>query len=136
AAEAFRRQQGVAVEPTRAQQVAGVRFAEPDQPLAVDPGEPQCQGAGSFAGEGESARPRWCSASATAEFESAFESARRYARPDASRMSVETPWPEAVTPPSSSSTVTSPRASGPPVTALTWYSFNRPSWPTAALIAL
>ena len=36
---------------------------------------------------------------------------------------------------SSSSTVTSPSASRPPVTADTWYSRSRASWPTAALIA-
>ena len=41
----------------------------------------------------------------------AFDSARTYARPPASRMSVETPWPEPVTPPTSSTTEVSPSAS-------------------------
>src|SRR5437667_2972205 len=45
-------------------------------------------------------------------------------------------WPDARKPFSSSSTVTSPNASRPPVTALTWNSFRRASCPVAALIAL
>src|SRR4051794_35760233 len=51
-------------------------------------------------------------------------------------MSVDTPWPLARLPSSSSSTVVSPSASRPPVTALTWYSLSRASRPVAALSAL
>src|SRR3954467_6111745 len=50
-------------------------------------------------------------------------------------MSVATPWPLADTPPSSSTTLVSPSASWPPVTASTRNSRSRASLPVAALIA-
>ena len=50
-------------------------------------------------------------------------------------MSVETPWPEPVTPPTSSTTEVSPSASWPPVTASTRNSRSFASIPVAALIA-
>src|SRR3954462_14799435 len=50
-------------------------------------------------------------------------------------MSVATPCPEAVRPPSSSTTLVSPSASWPPVTASTRNSRRRASSPVAALIA-
>jgi hypothetical protein len=50
-------------------------------------------------------------------------------------MSVATPWPAAVWPPTSRTTEVSPSASWPPVTASTRNSRSRASTPVAALIA-
>ena len=77
---ALRGEQGVGVDPVRAQEQwrVGERAApEADQALAVEPGEVAlAYGAGWVSGRCSSER-RWCSASATGEFASAFESARR-----------------------------------------------------------
>ena len=75
-------------------------------------------------------------ASATAcTLRSAFESARTYACAAASMMSVDTPWPAADWPASSSTTLASPSASWPPVTASMRNSRSRASRLVAALIA-
>ena len=64
-----------------------------------------------------------------------FDSARTYAVPAASMMSVATPWPEADWPSNSSTTEDSPSASWPPVTASTRNTRSCASMPVAALIA-
>src|SRR5262245_22257337 len=127
---ALGRQQRKALEPAALDQARRVRqrtCAEPDQALAVDPGEV-------VAAYGRAAF-RLASAASAGAAASAFESARRYARPDASSVSVETLWPDTSRPPCSTSTDTSPSASVSAVTAATWYSFKTPEIPVAALIA-
>src|SRR5919199_3758191 len=103
----------------------------------VDAPERRLEGHGPAQGVASSAGRAVTGGSSTAirALRTAFEIARTYAIPAASRMSVATPWPPADCPRYSTTTETSPSASSPPVSASTRKSRRRASIPVAALIA-